>query len=72
MIQPGFKVDTPMTLTELIDGMKDAKVRDKTGFITKGWKGASKEWLALMDKQWHNYECIEANAVVNCLVELKK
>ena len=63
-----FKLDTPVTLTELIDGIKDAKVRDKTGIITKGWKGASKEWIALMDNQWSDYECLEAHAVVNCLV----
>lgn len=63
----GFKIDEPMLLSELINGKDDVKVK-KGGFTIRGWKGAKNEWLDIMDTEFKNDLCLEAYAVVNCLV----
>lgn len=63
-----FKLDTATSLTEIINGISDCKVRHKAGLTTKGWRGAKEEWLKIMDDEWSDYTCIHAEAVVNCLV----
>lgn len=67
-VDTSFRLDTPTSLTELINGMSDCKVKDKTGFTTRGWKGAKDEWLKIMDEDYPNYDCIQDYVVVNCLV----
>lgn len=63
----GFKIDEPMLLSELINGKDDVKVK-KDGFTIRGWRGAKDEWLDIMDSEFKNDLCLEAHAVVNCLV----
>lgn len=65
-----FKIDEPMRLSELINGKDDVKV-NKGGFTVKGWKGAKDEWLKIMDEEFKNDLCLEAIAIVNCLVKSK-
>lgn len=68
IVERGFKIDIPMKLSELINGYAGCYV-NKGGIKVKGWKGAKNEWLAMMDEEFHNDECLDAWGVVNCMVK---
>ena len=69
IVERGFKIDEPMMLSELINGKSDCYV-NKSGIKVKGWRGAKNEWLAMMDDEFHNDECLDAWGVVNCMVKV--
>lgn len=69
IVERGFKIDEPMMLSELINGKPDCYV-NKSGIKVKGWRGAKNEWLAMMDDEFHNDECLDAWGVVNCMVKV--
>lgn len=69
IVERGFKIDEPMKLSELINGKSDCYV-NKAGIKVKGWRGAKNEWLAMMDDEFHNDECLDAWGVVNCMVKV--
>ncbi|APR70750.1 hypothetical protein [Acinetobacter haemolyticus] len=71
LVERGFRIDTPMKLSEFINGYEDCYVNKGHGLKVKGWKGAKEEWLSMMDEEFHNDTCLDAWAVANCLVRAK-
>lgn len=68
LVERGFCIDTPIKFHEFINGNADCYVNHGNGLKTKGWRGASAEWLAMMDNDFKGDLCIDAWAVANCLV----
>lgn len=67
IVERGFRIDTPMKLSEFINGYSDCYVNKGHGLKTKGWKGAKEEWLSMMDEEFKSDTCLDAWAVANCL-----
>lgn len=71
IVERGFKIDTPMKLSEFMNGYENCYVNKGHGLKVKGWKGAKEEWLAMMDVEFKGDLCLDAWAVANCLVKSK-
>ncbi len=71
LVERGFRIDTPMKLSEFINGYEDCYVHQGHGLKVKGWKGAKDEWLSMMDSEFKDDYCLDAWAVANCLVRVK-
>lgn len=72
IVERGFRIDTPMKLSEFINGYENCYVyMDKDGSREEGWKGAKEEWLSMMDDEFKDDMCLDAWAVANCLVRAK-
>lgn len=71
VVERGFRIDTPMKLSEFINGYENCYVNKGHGLKVKGWKGAKEEWLSMMNEEFHNDTCLDAWAVANCLVRGK-
>ena len=71
IVERGFRIDTPMKLSEFINGYENCYVNKGHGLKVKGWKGAKDEWLSMMDDEFKDDMCLDAWAVANCLVRAK-
>ena len=70
IVERGFKLSEKMKLSELINGYEDCYVNHCHGLQTKGWKGAMKVWLKMMDEEFGGAICHSATAVANCLAKV--
>lgn len=70
IVERGFRIDEPMSLTELIDGKDACYVSHGNGLKTKGWVGAKDAWVKMMDSEYPDDLCVDAWAVANCLVRV--
>lgn len=69
IVERSIKLSEPMRLTQFFEGYEECYINHGSGLKSKGWKGASRFWLDMLDEEFRGSNCHDAWAVANCLVK---